>query len=340
MKNRIYFLDRLRVLACFMVCIIHVSSYNWSNVDINGNNWMAMNIYDSLARFSVPIFVMISGYIFLNRDIDYKTLIKKHVFKLLIAFVLTLGLYYLLLPFIAKDRLNNSVSYKHLWFLLMMILLYLITPIIKKIVEDIKVEQLFLIFMFIFRILLGNLEVYLNDFDLYSLSSYVSRLIEFIGTVNITNYFDYVFYYVLGHYLSKINLNKTKRIIIYILGIIGFILTIYMSRYTTLKFQVTNETYYQNFMLNVLFETLCVFVLFKYKFNFKPKKEELLINLSNASFGVYLIHIFIIHLIAYFGLNTLSFSAYLSVPLISVLTFIISSLFSFLFLKLTKLNIK
>lgn len=340
MKNRIYFLDKLRVLACFMVCMIHVSSYNWSNVDINGTNWSIMNIYDSIARFSVPIFVMISGYIFLNRNIDYKILIKKHVFKLALAFVIFLGLYYLLLPYIAKDRLNNSVSYKHLWFLLMMILLYLITPILKKIVEDIKVERLFLLFIFIFRILLGNLEVYLNDFDLYSLSSIISRLIELIGTVNITNYFDYVFYYVLGHYLSKIDLNKTKRIAIYVFGLIGFILTIFMSKYTTLKFQTLNETYYQNFMINVLFETLGIFVLFKYSFNHETKNNNLIVNLSNATFGVYLIHIFIIHLLAYFGLNTLSFSTCLSIPLISLLTFIISSLLVIIFLKLTMLNNK
>lgn len=335
MKDRIYFLDRLRVLACFMVIVIHVSSYNWGLADINGTNWKAMNIYDSIARFSVPIFVMISGYIFLNRDVEYKTIIKKHALKLFIAFIIFLGLYYLLLPFIAGDRFNNSVSYSHLWFLIMMILLYLITPILKKIVEDINIERLFLLFIFIFRVLLTSAEVYLNNLSLFSLSSVVSRLIEFVGTVNVVNFFDYSFYYVLGHYISKVELSKKKRIIIYVLGLLGFASTIFMTNGYIISFQELTDVYYQNFMINIVLESISVFILFQYNFN-KQSNNKLLIDLSNASFGVYLIHIFIIHLIAYLGLNALSFNSYLSVPLISLLVFIVASTLSILYNKVVK----
>lgn len=334
MKDRVYFLDRLRVLACFMVCMIHVCSYNFYNVSIDGTNFMAMNIYDSIVRCSVPIFVMISGYIFLNRDINYKTLIQKHVLKMLIVFVVFLGLYYFLLPFIAGDRLNNSVSYKHLWFLIMMAMLYLITPILKKITEDINVERLFLLFMFIFKIALPNLEDFFTDLSLFTLSSYVSRILEFLGTVNIRNFFDYSLYYVLGHYLSKVDLNKTKRIIIYILGIVGLLITYYMTKIVTIHTQVIDVTYYQNFMINIFLVSIALFVLFKYNFNTKPNDDKLLLTLSKASFGVYLIHIFIIHLIAYFGLNTLSFSAFLSIPVITILVYLLSTILIILALKI------
>ena len=59
-EKRCYYLDVLRVLACLAVIMIH-SSASYLSVDVNSFGFWIGNIMDSLSRFAVPIFVMISA---------------------------------------------------------------------------------------------------------------------------------------------------------------------------------------------------------------------------------------------------------------------------------------
>lgn len=85
--ERTVYLDYLRVLATFAVMIIHISSVNWYSTDVNGYDWQVLNFYDSIVRWGVPIFVMISGSIFLNREIYMKRIYSKNILRLVVAFV-------------------------------------------------------------------------------------------------------------------------------------------------------------------------------------------------------------------------------------------------------------
>lgn len=64
----------------------------------------------------------------------------------------------------------------------------------------------------------------------------------------------------LGFYLSKIEFNKKQRKIIYILGCLGFIFTIVMDSFVALKNQQYCSNYYNNFMINVMMESIAIFV--------------------------------------------------------------------------------
>ena len=68
-KSRVFYYDYLRIVAIFAVVIIHVSSQNWYVTDVNTIAWSAFNFYDSIARWGVPIFLMISGALILKKDI-------------------------------------------------------------------------------------------------------------------------------------------------------------------------------------------------------------------------------------------------------------------------------
>ncbi len=59
--------DLLRLLSAYFVVIIHVA----------GRFSPACVIYNSLARFSVPVFVLISGYYLLSRETPVGVLWKK-----------------------------------------------------------------------------------------------------------------------------------------------------------------------------------------------------------------------------------------------------------------------
>jgi surface polysaccharide O-acyltransferase-like enzyme len=86
-KSRVLYLDLLKVVAAIGVVAIHFSAENWRKIDIYSADWAIQTIYDGIMRCAVPIFIMVSGALFLGRDIPIKTLYKKYVLRLLIVFL-------------------------------------------------------------------------------------------------------------------------------------------------------------------------------------------------------------------------------------------------------------
>ena len=67
MKERLLYLDWLRMFATFMVVTIHVSApYVGTPYYDAPTNWLGANFYESISRASVPLFVMISGALLLG----------------------------------------------------------------------------------------------------------------------------------------------------------------------------------------------------------------------------------------------------------------------------------
>ena len=65
--KRLVYMDWLRVLATIAVVTIHVAAGYVSVLDANNaSRWMAGNLFESISRASVPIFVMISGALLLK----------------------------------------------------------------------------------------------------------------------------------------------------------------------------------------------------------------------------------------------------------------------------------
>lgn len=85
-RNRMVYLDTLRVAAACAVMVLHISAQNWYSVDVNGYDWAIFNFYDSIVRWAVPVFVMISGALFLNREIKICDLYRKYSARLVVAY--------------------------------------------------------------------------------------------------------------------------------------------------------------------------------------------------------------------------------------------------------------
>ena len=54
-------IDLIRIIACFMVVMIHTAAYDFDYADPASSQWMAQNVYDSFVRSGVPLFFMLSG---------------------------------------------------------------------------------------------------------------------------------------------------------------------------------------------------------------------------------------------------------------------------------------
>lgn len=83
-SNRIVYMDVLRVIACFSVIMIH-SSARYVVKDIGSFNFWVGNIFDGLARIGVPLFIMISGALMLDKNYQFSTQkIIKHIIRMIV----------------------------------------------------------------------------------------------------------------------------------------------------------------------------------------------------------------------------------------------------------------
>lgn len=78
-------LDCLRVLACFLVILLHVSAeYVIDNIENYNFQFTVGNFFDSMSRICVPLFVMLSGAFLLEnpKNKDFVNFYKKSIFKI------------------------------------------------------------------------------------------------------------------------------------------------------------------------------------------------------------------------------------------------------------------
>ena len=117
------------------------------------------------------------------------------------------------------------------------------------------------------------------------------------------------------------------------LGICGMIFTSGMSYYISLK-KNAKINFFSSKCINVFFPSIAIFILFKYNFNdLKCRKGiiEFIQKLGRLTFGIYIIHPLVIdEFNIRFKLNNLSFEPLYSVPIISLITFLTSSLLVYL----------
>lgn len=143
--------DFLRVLSAFAVVMIH-ANFLFSDFVKNQGTYsdnVIFNVVNTLTRFSVPVFVMLSGALALSnpKNKDYKYFYKKSFIKIAIPFLIFLVLYIL---YNEASAISNSASlveplinaFKgelgNLWFMYMIIGLYLLVPVLIRFIESVS----------------------------------------------------------------------------------------------------------------------------------------------------------------------------------------------------------
>ncbi|MCR5535757.1 MAG: acyltransferase family protein [Bacteroidaceae bacterium] len=197
MKQKKFYFDALRLLATFAVVVIHTSS---SFCDMDNppscSNLFFFTFYHDIASFAVPVFVMISGALFLSpeRDTSYPILLRKYVRRIVLALVV-FGLPMCLMEAVfshepiagAFCNLLVGHSWTHMWYLYMLIGLYMLTPFVKPLikVESRRTVEVVLLVLFLMSSVLPMLKGYGVPLEGWML----------LGT-------PFIFYYILGYYLA------------------------------------------------------------------------------------------------------------------------------------------
>ena len=142
--------DLIRTVAIILVILLHASIQPYPNIGLMSPQgvqiWWASNIYDSIARVCIPLFVMLAGVLLLQpskADEPLKTFFKKRLSRIGVPFLFW-GATYFAWRFFANGEvltINSIVQgiltgpYYQFWFLYLLLGLYLVTPILRVIIK-------------------------------------------------------------------------------------------------------------------------------------------------------------------------------------------------------------
>lgn len=315
--TRKYNIDILRIISALAIIGIHAIRcpiHNATSIspDLEAN----LSMIHRLLLWAVPVFFMITGYCLMQKqDCTYKYAFK-HVKKYVVV-LFTVGLAFALLElFFAERTINLSIIktaflnvivgnlWDHMWFVYAIIGIYLVVPLFHNFFQKSKSNaEITTLLLLIFTIILPQFK---------------SKL----AVVNDYPFVGYLFYVCFGMLIAK---TKPGKFFIPI-AVVGTIVSgIYLA--TNLFGEEFNYL-----SLGVAICSASVFTLATY---LKVEKSKTLLKLSNATWGVYLIHTFFINIaVKVLNLDLLSSLPYLKLGCLFVVVTVISFAVTFILRKI------
>lgn len=153
--------DLLRVYAILGVVFIHVASPGLQYVISNEKVFWAAALWDAYARASVPVFFMLTGYLFLNRVDSVGDIIGRTFNRILIPLLFWSVVYLFFAGWYEGRALDSSSfakifqgpAYFHLWYLYAIFFVYLSLPVVQRIRESWLQWYFFLVWFLFFSCL-------------------------------------------------------------------------------------------------------------------------------------------------------------------------------------------
>ena len=269
---------------------------------------------------------MISGALLLGTNSGLKRIFAK-VLRLGIALIFWSVVYALIIGNYDKNLLSflGTVldGFGHCWFLYMIAGLYLIIPILDRMIDSEKVTNYFLLLSLLFAFIvprLGTIYPAITGRSFGILNDKIEEMYLYLPL-------GYSGYFVLGYLLHKKRVSsKFKRAVVILAGL-GFAFVFFIH-----LFKKGDNVFRQMFPMGyitpvVLIESVAVFFVCKKLFEkvhiSSEKIKKALCLVSKWTFGVYLVHI----LVQNFFLNILNLTNYIGTSIASML---LSSLIVFL----------
>ena len=301
------------------ICILSVIMNHTCMTIINNTGITEIGVYSyavldeifMLVRFSVPCFLMISGYLLLdpNKEIAMPKLMR-YIIRMFVV-LLIFGTTYAVLEIVMTSKafsfgtvlqgiLNmlEGNSWLHMWYVYMLIGLYIIPPVLKAFAAntDEKTQRVILFILFVGN---GIIPMINNIFD-----------------INIENYMIlniYVMYYMLGGYLRNAdNFTVKREKLIYTVGIAALLVSCISE---LLFLLLKKEPAEWNRGASNIITPVCSLAVFVFFMNHsdvilkRPIIRKAVLSVAGCSFAMYLIHpVFINNTYKMFHISPLNFS--------------------------------
>lgn len=149
-NNREVWVDWMRVIACFMVMVVHSTEPFYLGGDgaqilTRADMWWSA-AFDSMVRMCVPLFIIASSY--LQFPLHYSTgeFFKRRAVRILVPFALWSVVYALYwgepVDNLKSLLLNFNYAAGHLWFVYMLIGVYLVMPLLSGWAREVGKREL------------------------------------------------------------------------------------------------------------------------------------------------------------------------------------------------------
>ncbi|QZE14809.1 acyltransferase family protein [Halosquirtibacter laminarini] len=345
-QKRIGYMDLVRVIACFMVMMIHV------RFAFDLKTETATQFYVAFLRPCVPFFIMISGALLLPLKNDSYTFFKKRFSRVLIPFLFW-SVVYVFLPAptkinfggienalttsdlspIVKSLLMIPINFTwvnvHFWFMYTILGLYLFMPVISPWIEKTSKR---------------GVEAFLCVWGFTTILFYAEIWFpEMLGVCDwnefgmFYNFGGYLGYLILGYYLRRYN--TLSRMLSISIGLILFSVggyftlkgLLYSLEHADKMYWIAVESqkvefFINNLSINVVMMTAGLFMVLQ-KISIGGIPAKIVQELSKYSYGIFLVHYFInIWLLSLVG-QWDGLNAWIGQPLFAVIVFVASYLF-------------
>ncbi|OLA49667.1 MAG: hypothetical protein BHW40_12690 [Firmicutes bacterium CAG:65_45_313] len=280
------FLDVLRVLATCAVVLMHVLTGATDVTDasiVPEYRSLLLSVMD-LVTWCVPIFLLISGYLFLNpeRTLTYPVMIKKYCRRIALA-ILLFGVPYAASELVVTERtfrirmipeaLKMTLmghTWSHMWYLYLILFLYLITPLLKKVLRVLPVWGVAAVMAVIF---LGS-----------SVAPFLNKVLDVNSIPVLPDGGVYFLYYLCGYFFAVREVCVDKGRNVWLTAAVAVLaLGMILSR-TLAGFSI-------QMAYNYPFTVLLAVLLFAAGWNGSIKKYRIPWQEAGAlSFAVYLVH--------------------------------------------------
>lgn len=281
--------DKLRVAATIGVITVHASaSIPPLFGQISPGTWWTAHIIDCMARFCVPVFVMLSGALLLRNPSRPAEFFRKRFLRIVFPFLFWSFTYSLLQLTLKTGRLwemsaseylsffwgqlaGDRISY-HFWYVYMIMGLYLLIPFIGGLIRS-ATDSSVLGFAGVWFLLIFWIDVTDQGFK-------IPDMLRYLG------------YLPLGYYLGKKDMNKAQRLVALVLTILGFMITTIGTFWLSNQSSKFNALLYGYANPSILLFSVGVFMLFK-SLNWHPS-DNAGSFINRYSYGIYLVHVLVL----------------------------------------------
>lgn len=286
MQQKINWIDNLRAIACLMVIIIHTATWYVTNPDqISAASWWFANLLDAASRVCVPLFFMISGYLFFGERSAQARHFLRITLCLLFYSAVALLYIWLLTPIsvgLSLTHLFQKPVFYHLWFFFALFAIYLLSPLIE--VKKPAVKTLVPLLLVLGVIANPNTPAQSIDrLQWLPVNLYISG-----------DTFYYLLYGVLGRAIGMMETNRGRTACFAALGFAACVAAITWGTGRELKVRGDfADTWYLYCGPMVLLASLCALLMAKRWLNARPLPA--LTFISRHSLAIYGFHALIIH---------------------------------------------